>query len=448
MTTDLDERITRALGARADGLTVTRPPLDDALAGPAAVRARPSGPRRALLAAAVVLVVLGIAAAVVATRPDDDGGRVDLSPAEGNTTTTTIPELALSYVPEDMAAEPHEATSPDGLATVLTYGSGDRTLEVTVARATRSSDLEEALDARDTDAVVAAYAAGGSVLAAAAVPATPVAAEVLGAPATTAVGRGPVMLHAQTGDDPLLVLVGRMPAHGEPIDVALVAFRAEAEVRLAGRGVALDEALAVLRGIGGGALAPRARPEADPITAAPLPEGTTFRRAAVTDLPEDWAMTTGTDVGASVATESVGGPPTGAQEASSSYGPPGERPDPNAAFGPTRELFVNVGHDRPLPEEAAALASGDDAAIAEAFQLSTAIPWATGGDRRVVDVDGLVVVVAEGTIDPTTSQMTPGRRELLWANAFLGPDVTVQVGAVGMTEDQLVAAIRSIVLIR
>jgi len=446
MTTDLDTRITRALSARADALTVTRPPLDDVVVAPG----RSGGRRRTpLLVAAAVLVVLGVAVVAVAARPSGDDGVVDLRPTDDPTTTTTVPALGLSYLPADIPADPQELSSPDGRATVLTYGSGDRTLEVTILEATRSAELEDALDARATEAIVAAYAAGGSVPAAASIPSTPVAADLLGDPAALPDRPGIVMGDVQTGDDPLLIVIEAFPYHGQQIDVGLVAFRAGAEVRVAGHGIRLDEALAVLGGIDGPGLAPRTRPAEDPLTAAPLPAGTPFLRPVLTDIPEGWELTTVFGLGGGLGGEDVvvGGPSEGAALSQSGYGPVGAKPAPDAIFLPGPTLAIDLGPAEPLPEEQAALDAGDDAAIAEAFDVLDVGIWASGGERRVLHVDEVVLVLATGVVDQTTVQDLDRPHELTHAVAFIGPDLRLEINAEGVTDDQIVAALRSLVIV-
>lgn len=439
MTTDLDERITRALTARADALTVTRPPFDDVLAGTRTVPAPGGGRRRTvLLAAAAVALVLG-AAAVVATGATDDG-RVDLRPADEATTTTT-PVLGLAYVPEGLPAEPREVTSPDGRATVLTYGSGDRVLEVAVVEATRSAELEDALDERSTAAIVAAYAAGGSVPAASDVPATPVGDQVLGAPAALPGRTGSVLADVRVLDDPLLLVLDAFPARGQRVAVGLVAFRAGAEVRIAGRGLGLDEATAVLDGLGGPGLAPRDRPAEEPVTAAPLPEGTSFLRPALTALPSGWGLSTISDLG--------GDPAQGVASASSGYGPAGAPPvDPDVSFPPGPVLDVTLSRSRPLPQRQEVLDAGGDDALKEVFGMDDLGTWVSGAEERVIDVGGSRLVATTGTVDETTVASAGGTHEMTWVIGQLGPDLRIEVLAEGLTEDQLITAIRSLVLVR
>ncbi len=433
MATDLDTRITRALGARADGITVTRPALDDVLAGAGAAPAPGGGRRRTpLLAAAALVVVLAVAAVALATRTTDDGV-VDVSPAQQPTTTTTVP-LGLAYLPPGIGPDPTEATSPDGATTVLTYGSGDRAVEVTVAEATRSPELDAALDARDTRAIVEAYAAGGSVVVAGPPPPTPLADDVLGPPAGLAVRLDDVIAHAQSGDDPLLVVAVDPPVHSERIDVGVVAFRAGAEVRIAGRGLRTDEVLAVLAGVRGPGLEPRRRPAEESLTeAAPWPGGTSFVRTAVTDLPEGWVRASAW--------------PT--EVSTTGYGPVGQEPmDADDLFAPAPNLTVTLARSTPLPQQQDVLDHGDDAALVELFDAHDLGIWASGGHSRVLHLDDARLLIATGVVDGTTVADLDTTHEITWIDGWLGPDLRIEVQAQGLTEDQLVAAIRSVVLIR
>ncbi|HEX7133884.1 MAG TPA: hypothetical protein VF228_15010 [Iamia sp.] len=429
MTTDLDERITRVLTARADALTVTRPPLPDAAARV------PIRSRRPLLVAAAVLVVALGAAAVAATR-SDEGGTVDVRPAEEATTTTTapaeVPVVDPSYLPEGFSADPTTIVAPDRQASVTTFVAGNRAIEVALVRTTRTPDLETALDARRTVDIVAAYAAGGSVPTGTGLPATPLADDVLGAVTALPQRPFPVQAHAQPGDDPYLLGLTATPGPGQPTDLSAVAFRADVEVRLTVRGVRLDEALAVLRGLDGPGLAPRARPDAAPLTAAPVPAGTDVAQVGLTSLPEGWAMD---------------GVFTDAAAAMVTFAPAGGAVDPEAVFEAPPTLTVTLERNEPLPEEADALASGDDVAIAEAFSRSTAMPWATGGERRVLRVGEVVVVLATGTVDGSTVADLATTHEITWANAFLGPDLALEINAQGLDDAALTDVIRGLVVI-
>lgn len=462
MTTDLDERITRSLAARADGIAVTRPPLDDVLAGTragAAASAPGGGGRRraAVLAAAAVVALLVASAAVALATRTDDGDVVDVRPADDPTTTAPTPELGLGHVPPGLPSEPQVATGADG-TTVLTYGdpAGSPALEVAVVPGTRTPELEAALDARDTEVIVAAYAAGGSIPTTVGddptAPATPLGDAAIGEPAGLAdEGRAhPVLAHSQPGDDPLLVVVDRSAPPGTALDLGLVAFRAGAEVRLAGRGIRLDDALGALRSLVGPGVDPRPRPEAPPLTAAPLPAGTSFQGPAVTDLPEGWALDGVWGIGGAYGGEDVvvDGAAVGADVASATYAPAGTPDgDPADPFQRGPLLTVSVSRSTPRPDELAALDSGDDEELFATIGLGSLRIWAGGSESRVLRIDELTAVATTGVVDGSTVDGAD-RHELTWVVGYVGAELRLEAQAEGLTDDELVAALRSLVLTR
>lgn len=483
MTTDLDERITRSLTARADGIAVTRPPLDDVLAGTgagAAASAPGGGGRRrtAVLAAAAVVALLVASAAVALATRTDDGDVVDVRPADDPTTTAPTPGLGLGHVPPGLPPEPQVATGLDG-TTVLTYGdpAGSPALEVAVVPGTRTPELEAALDARDTEAIVAAYAAGGSIPTdgdgpategsategsategpagtppGEEQPATPLGDAAIGEPAALAdEGRAhPVLAHSQPGDDPLLVVVDRSAAPGTALDLGLVAFRAGAEVRLAGRGIRLDDALGALRSLVGPGVDPRPRPEAPPLTAAPVPAGTSFQGPAVTDLPEGWALDGVWGIGGAYGGEDVvvDGATVGADVASATYAPAGTPDgDPADPFQRGPLLTVSVSRSTPRPDELAALDSGDDEELFATIGLGSLRIWAGGSESRVLRIDELTAVATTGVVDGSTVDGAD-RHELTWVVGYVGAELRLEAQAEGLTDDELVAALRSLVLTR
>jgi hypothetical protein len=245
---------------------------------------------------------------------------------------------------------------------------------------------------------------------------------------------GRVVADVRALDDPLLLVLDALPARGQRVEVGLVAFRAGAEVRIAGRGLALAEATAVLDGLDGPGLAPRDRPAEEPVTAAPQPEGTSFLRPALTALPSGWGLST----------LSVD---EGATSASSGYGPVGAPPiDPDVSFPPGPVLDVTLSRSRPQRQEL--LDGGGDAALREVFGMDDLGIWASGADERVIEVGGARLVATTGTVDETTVASAGGTHEMTWVVGQLGPDLRIEVLAEGLTEDELVEAIGSLVLVR
>lgn len=436
MTTDLDGRIARALGAKADRVTVERPALDLVLDRDVAPTRR-RGTAVAAIAAGIVAVVVIGAAAVVATRSTSPGP----GPADEVGTTTTevapepdrLPTISFSLPAPFRFAGGGGEPSLDGQSSTFSVADdgpdGPVRLAITMVRATRSAPLADALVGGDGTGALAAYVGGGSVPASAEAPVEPDWVATVD-PVTT---DSTVLV---VGGAPILAEVTSLQRGIGPIgDVGalLVGFWGDdVEVRVAAEGLTLGQLTTLVHSIEVDGLVPVRLPAVERLptvgAGAPLlgfglaavPDGLVLDR--VDEIP-------GVAGEETVVVRHQGGDPE------------------TAGILPAPPWVIASLVRGPVAAEVLAASEGGDPDALLAATDAVEPSFLTDVERRVAEAGGRLVVVQGSTVDTDGGTEGVDGRSVLRATVVLGPDATLTLESEGLDQDSLLAILASAVVL-